>query len=507
MPSFPIERMLAPFFPRLAEARVAARLRTDMMLRAYDAAKPSRATKNWRAPSTSAASEDAPALEVLRNRSRDLVRNNPWGKKIRRQLPAHMVGTGVTPRVTQGADRTRSRALSAYNAWADETDIEGGTGFAGQQALASGTLVESGEALVHWTPDANAAGGWTTRVLEPDYLDHNFHETSRNGSGKIVSGVEFDARGRRVAYHIFQDHPGDVMPMLPKRSSRIRVPAEFMDHVFERLRPGQVRGIPWLAVSAMGLHDLGDYREAERWRKKITAALAAFVITNAPPAQSALGSLSTASGPDGEQRAIERIAPGTIKRLRPGEDVKFSDPPGDSGAGDHIMWELLAICAGVGVPFAEMTGDLRNANYSSMRLGKIEFWALLDVWQWLMLQPQLLRRAWARVQAASGVPGMPVEWSFPKRVWVDPEKDANAEIKAIRAGLKSQPEAIAERGYDWREVLAEQKAYLVAVDREELVVDTDPRRVAASGARNDTKASAGDADAAAAEPAAAAQPE
>jgi capsid protein len=41
-----------------------------------------------------------------------------------------------------------------------------------------------------------------------------------------------------------------------------------------------------------------------------------------------------------------------------------------------------------------------------------------------------------------------VDWLPTKWDWVDPLKDANAEIAQIEAGLKSRTQAIAERGYD-----------------------------------------------------------
>jgi capsid protein len=50
--------------------------------------------------------------------------------------------------------------------------------------------------------------------------------------------------------------------------------------------------------------------------------------------------------------------------------------------------------------------------------------------------------------------------------WVDPQKDARAEIEQIEAGLKSRTQALAERGYDAEQVDAE-----IAADkaREELL--------------------------------------
>lgn len=474
-----IERALAPLFPAWALRRLQARMAFDIAARAYDAAKPARATKNWRAPGTSARAEDGPALAVLRNRSRDLVRNNPWARKIARQLPARIVGTGVVPRPVGMAGVTRKRALGVWQDWAAATNVESPTGFAGQQLLVARAVVQDGEALVLWTPASKAPGGWTTRVLEGDYLDETYCEAARDGSGRrIVNGIEFDAEGRRVAYHLFREHPGDALPLRGLARERVRVEARFVDHVFEELRPGQTRGVPWLAASMLGLRDVNDYMEAERWRKKIAAALAAFVTSPHGPAQSPLGQVRTEANAAGAQRAIETITPGTIKRLAPGEDVKFSAPPADAGLQDYLRWQLFAACAGVGVPYAEVTGDLSNANYSSMRVGRTDFWELLDVWQWLMVAPMLLDRAWARVQAAAGVPGIRAEWSFPKRSWIDPEKEVRAEKEAIRAGLLSQPDAIAARGDDWRQLLAEQKEFQDEADRLGLAFDTDGRRAA-----------------------------
>ncbi|MBS7789267.1 phage portal protein [Roseococcus sp. SDR] len=484
MARFLLERALMPLAPGWALRRIGAHVQAEAFLRAYDAAKPSRATKSWRAPSTSARTEDAPALRTLRDRSRDLGRNNPWAKTALLKLPAHIVGTGVVPRTVDGAERTRNRALSAWRGFAEECDAESDLGHEAQQALAIRTVVESGEALVLWDVDRRRAGGWATRVLEPDYLDERFNEVSRNGSGRIIGGIELSARGERVAYHLFREHPGDMYPMLNRLSERVRVPAEFVDHIFHKVRPGQLRGIPWMAASMLGLRDMSDYIEAERWRKKITAALAAFVTTQGTPATSGLGAVRTETSATGEQRGIEKIAPGTIKRLLPGESVTFSSPPADQGLDAYLRWELYAICAGLGLPYAELTGDLSNANYSSMRAGKLEFWNLLDAWQWLMVEPMLLKRAWRRVQATSGVPGMACEWGFPKRHWVDPVKDVTAEIRAIRAGLTSSPEAIGSRGYDWRRTLAEQAEYKAAADAAGLVLDTDPARTALSGAAN-----------------------
>ena len=51
-------------------------------------------------------------------------------------------------------------------------------------------------------------------------------------------------------------------------------------------------------------------------------------------------------------------------------------------------------------------------------------------------------------------------WLPPRFEWVDPQKDARAEVEQIAAGLKSRSQAIAERGFDAEQVDAE-----IAADR------------------------------------------
>jgi capsid protein len=46
-------------------------------------------------------------------------------------------------------------------------------------------------------------------------------------------------------------------------------------------------------------------------------------------------------------------------------------------------------------------------------------------------------------------------WLPPKWDWIDPQKDARAEIEQIEAGLKSRTQALAERGFDAEQVDAE----------------------------------------------------
>jgi lambda family phage portal protein len=156
-----------------------------------------------------------------------------------------------------------------------------------------------------------------------------------------------------------------------------------------------------------------------------------------------------------------------MQLLLPGEDIKFSDPADVGGSYEAFQYRtLLACCSAMGVPYTNVTGDLRQANYSSLREGKLEFRRRIEQLQHGTLVFQLCRPVWQRwlrdavLAGALDLPGfasdparyLPVKWIPPKWDWVDPLKDRKAEIDAIEAGLKSRSDVIESEGYDAEEV-------------------------------------------------------
>ena len=76
----PFEQLIATVAPRAALRRQAARLQLEQMRR-YDGAARGRRTDNWVTQGSSADSATARGFGVMRDRARDLVRNNPYAKK------------------------------------------------------------------------------------------------------------------------------------------------------------------------------------------------------------------------------------------------------------------------------------------------------------------------------------------------------------------------------------------------------------------------------------------
>jgi capsid protein len=83
---------------------------------------------------------------------------------------------------------------------------------------------------------------------------------------------------------------------------------------------------------------------------------------------------------------------------------------------------------------------------------------------------------------------VPVEWSPPKFEAVDPQKDAMADLLAIRSGTMTLAEAIARQGRNPDAVLAEIAATNAKLDELGLVLDSDPRRVTKTGSAQSSDA-------------------
>ena len=438
--------------------------------------------------------------EALRTRSRDLVRRNPWAANAVEAFVANCIGTGIKPQSMAEDDAFRELVHALWWTWTDEADAAGLTDFYGLQALACRAMVEGGECFIRLrrrrSEDPGPSPGQVLsvplqlQVLEAEHVPLSLNTTTATGN-VVRAGIEFDGIGRRIAYHMYREHPGDPATR-PAGHETVRVPAEQVIHLFRPLRPGQIRGEPWLARALVKLNELDQYEDAELVRKK-TAAMFAGFITRLAPEDPIMGE----GEPDEDGAAVAGLEPGTMQVLAPGEDVKFSDPADVGGSyGEFLRAQFRAIAAAAGVTYEQLTGDLTGVNYSSIRAGLLEFRRRCEMLQHAVVVHQLCRPVWrewmtqAVLAGSLRAPGferqpgryLPVKWVPQGWQWVDPEKEFKAVVLAIRAGLMSRSEAVSAFGYDAEAIDREIAADNARADALGLVLDSDPRRVARTGA-------------------------
>lgn len=473
--------------PKWAAERQAWRAYGDsldgLQKRGYAAADRGRRNADWRVSWGSADREGLFDLNLLRARHRQMIRDNKYARSALVNMTAQLVGTGIEGRPIHDDDNVRALAKGIWDEHCAGTlDVEGRHDSAGLQAIAAREMIEGGDVLRIWRskgrlPDAEVV------LIEAEQIDSYQTRNLWETGGRIIQGVEYDKDGRRVAVHVLDHHPGDQVAWMGSTSTRY--PIADVDHLFETVRVGQSRGVPWFHAGVVDLREVAGTEDAIRMKRRIEACLSVFRKAGDGAAPSPLGQQTAQpAGP-----AWERISPGMVVQGKPGESIEVIQP---SAAGDGDQFnrqQLMAIAASFGLPYDIMTGDVSQANYSSIRASRVTFWALLDCWVFLTLVPQYCAPEFRRVMRREAIRRQKpellqvrAEWTPPKRPWVDPLKDVAAELVAVRSGFSGLPEALAARGMDLRDALNEYAQVNALIDKLGLVLDSDPRRVNTLGA-------------------------
>ena len=447
----------------------------------------------------------------LRGKSRDLVRRNAWAQAGIEAFVANAVGTGIKPQSLSGDERFKAEVQALWRDWVEEADAAGQTDFYGLQSLACRAMLEGGECLIRLRSRRLEDGlsvPLQLQLLEPEHLPISLNAVLPSGN-VVRSGIEFDNMGRRVAYHLYRSHPEDgrLAPMSGQGGiDTVRIDAKEIIHLFRVLRPGQVRGEPWLSRALVKLNELDQYDDAELVRKK-TAAMFAGFVTRQNPEDNLMGE-GTA---DSQGISLAGLEPGTLQILEPGEDIKFSDPADVGGSySEFLRTQFRAVAAAIGITYEQLTGDLSGVNYSSIRAGMLEFRRRCEMVQHGVLVHQMCRPVWAAwmkqavLASALTAPGfvrggpdrrrqyLAVKWIPQGWQWVDPEKEFKAMLLAIRAGLISRSEAISAFGYDAEDVDREIAADNQRADDLGLIFDSDARYTSKDGGSAEPNRNAAD---------------
>ena len=429
---------------------------------AWDASKGGSRLGRWAPPSTDFANNLQPAL--LKRRARDAYRNNSWARRSVDILTAYCISTGVVPQCNLSDDAMRRRVPELWRRWTDSSDFDGLADLYGQQSNAFRAALIDGESITLIRPG---------QPLQLQILPSEFLDWSRDNARDILGGIQYDGEGKRIGYWLYEKNP--AAPLVP--ISRL-VPASQVIHLFSPLQPGFQRGVTYLAPALTPLYELQEYTESALTRAKTGALFCGYV-------RSADGSpiLTNDSG----EPIFE---PGSMVRLRPGDEVSFSSPPDPTqGYDPFVKSQLRSIASALGLSYELLSGDYSQVTYASGRAGQMAFQRTCDsivhnifvhqwcrpVWNW-----------WTRIMVATGelpeeVLTAPVRW-IPQPV---PALDRRMEIESlknqIRCGLISRSEAVSQTGMD-PEALDEEIARDNArADRLALIYDSDPRRTAAMG--------------------------
>jgi lambda family phage portal protein len=266
---------------------------------------------------------------------------------------------------------------------------------------------------------------------------------------------------------------------MPQAARHRFVPASEVLHLYVSDRPGQTRGVPWLASAIQRLHQVAGYEQAALVRARASSALMGFITS-----------------PEGELQGdelwgTERVTdfqPGVFRYLAPGESVTVPQLDAPDGQLEPFLRSMLrAVASGVGCAYTTISADYSQTNYSSSRLSLLEErdnWKALQQW---MIENfhQPVFEAWLEMAVLAGELNLPVYETDPDRYrnvrwfprgwsFIDPVKETSAYKDAVRCGFKTQAEVVAEQGGDLEELLVARKAEVDRAEELDLYFDTNP---------------------------------
>jgi lambda family phage portal protein len=485
-------------------------------VRRFAGADFNRLVADWVSGNGSMDSELRSSIVALRNRSRDLGRNNDYVRNFLRDVQDNVIGAkGIQfqaqVKMQRGGEldtKTNDAIERAWKRWCrkDSCHTAGMHSFSTIERLLIRTIAESGEVLVRKITQrmGRSKVPFALELFEPDQLDETYNGVADDTGNEVRMGVELNAWKRPVAYHFLTQHPGDYQSNgYAKKERRIRVPADEILHLFIPERINQNRGCPWLVSAIIRLHHMAGMEEAELVTARATASMMGFIESpDGPPEGDEEGE---------EQEKLTEFAPGVFKYLAPGEKINVPNIARPGGSFDPFMRIMLrGVAAGIGTSYESLSRDYSQSNYSSSRLALLkdrDIWRALQAWiienfhqpvfeKWLQLAvlsgEVSLKGAYdTNPELYEGVKWMPRGWSY-----VDPQKEVAAFKDAVRNGFMTQSEVIAQTGGNLEDTLDQRKRETELADKYGLTFDSnpasDPKQVAANAPAEDDETEADD---------------
>lgn len=422
------------------------------------------------------------SLEILRARARALAANNEFAKHFLTLVASNIVGAAgptlcvrayearLDPNGKARLDKSANDAIEIHwKRWSKSADITGKMPLAHLLRVAAKSVARDGETLIRKVRDRSLPYGFALQLLEADRLDVLLNKTLANGA-KIRQGVEIDTTGRPIALWMRASHPGD-REAAP--SDYERVPIRDILHVFLPERAEQVRGYTWFHAVLMRSGQLQGFEESAVVAARVGASKIAALI----PGEDAQGGAGEQMGDAKDSSGNFQInaEAGDLIQVPPGYDLKSWDPQYPHENYESFVNQCLrALAMGLDVATHNLSGNMREVNYSSARIAELserEIWMTLQGW-WIETVMEPIYREWLASALLLGqitfeVSGKALpadkldkfaqaaQFRGRRWAWVDPEKEANASEKLISLSLASRTEIAASQGRDFEDIVDE----------------------------------------------------
>ena len=441
--------------------------------RSFDGAKSNRLTADWVANRGTADVHLRTDMVSLRERARDLERNDGYAEAVFIELESNIIGKSgiqLKPKALKADMRNAGgiankpdvtaceKVAQAWEHYSKRGNFEVTRGFSRPQfeRLAIRSIARDGGFIVRSVDGfPNNDYRYAVQGFEVDALNHRFSDAKR----RIHMGIEYDEWDAPIAYHLDVKSPKDDSY---KREELERFEADEILHLFMSKRLTQSHGFSWLAPVMTRLRHLSKYEEAEVIAAREQSCKGGYFITEGEQAY---------TGDEDEDGNIVGITePGQWESLPQGVKPHVVDPTHPNGDFPGFKKAILqGFCAGIYVNYPTLGKDLEGVSFSSIRSGTLserDIWRVIQSWFIDEFEIPVFEK-WLKMALTTGeIEGLGIqdydrlchaEFSGRTWDWVDPLRDINAAKEEIALGLNSRQNIAREKGRDFAKITEENK--------------------------------------------------
>ncbi|MFA6121911.1 MAG: phage portal protein [Sideroxydans sp.] len=476
-----LDRVIGIAAPKTAARRMQAR-GIMAMADGYHGGRQDRAAlRNWRPGAGSANADTTFDRTDLRARSRDLARNNPTACAAINANVTSVIGTGLSmrPRIDaktlgitdEEAEDYEDQIEREWKLWAESQNCDAARtlDFYGLQEQAFRAMLESGDTFAVLPSIQRKQTPYTLAVqlIEADRISNPSWGADTQS---MVGGVEFDTYGAPKQYHISDKHPGDInragLSWKPYLAFGANTGRRNVLHLFEQLRPGQARGVPFLSPVIEPLRQLGTYTDSELQAAVISGAFSVFIKMDPDAFQGLFNEEAQQTVINAASKWDGNISGGKAVNLLPGEEVSSANPGRPNAQFDPFVAAIFKqIGMALELPLEVLTMSFASS-YSAARAALLIAWRVFYKRRTFMAtrfcQPvyeeflaeavamgrlplfgffsdPLMHKAWCSAEWAGDGPGS-----------IDPQKEVGAAKERVQLGISTlDAESIRYDGIDW----------------------------------------------------------
>lgn len=366
---------------------------------------------------------------------------------------------------------------------AEFCDVRGRRDYNALRFLRLWSAARDGDFFIRTIQDPKANRfGFSLQLVNAEWCDYFFNTTLANGN-EVRMGIEYQRTTwgieKPVAFYFIRRQPNDWQFSIPgafnfsSGALHDRVEADEIIHYARYDDADSTRPAPWGASTIPKARQLDQYELSEVTAARAAACKTGWLYSDMNPD----GGIAGNPDPMNIKTDSIRVEAGGLYGLPWGVKIQESDPKHPTGNFDNFRKGMLrSWCAGMpGANYNIIANDAEGVSYSTGRIFSLddrELWKLIQRFDIEVAERPIFEK-WLNMSLVTGAIPLPAakftKFNKPffqgrRWTWVDPIKDAKADLQQLLLGITSRSRLCDENGADFDDILFE-------LAEEEMLID------------------------------------